>query len=79
MKTRNLSLQEETLNSINRFTARRTVLAVLCVGALLTLASTPLFAQSASTGRIAGVAHDPSGAVVTGAAVTVTSDGTHAQ
>jgi hypothetical protein len=43
------------------------------VGCLLVLCSISAFAQSQTTGRIAGTIRDPNGAVIVGAEVTVTS------
>ena len=43
---------------------------------LLSLAAMPLFAQSTSTGTLAGAVTDPSGAVVSGATVSLTDTST---
>src|ERR1700689_1230161 len=48
------------------------ILVVLCVGSAL-----PAWAQSASSGTVAGSVSDPSGAVVAGATVTLTDRATN--
>jgi len=52
---------------------REWVTILVLVGALVFFAG-DLYAQTATTGQIAGVATDPSGALVVGAKVTLTSD-----
>ncbi len=48
---------------------------ILCL-TVLALCTAPMWAQSTSTGTIAGTVTDPSGAVVNGATVTLTDTGT---
>lgn len=55
--------------------SKRTALVALFSGVLV-LAGSPLFGQA--TGNLSGTVSDPSGAVVPGAAVTATSEGTRA-
>jgi len=51
----------------------RKAISLLWVGCLLALYSISAFAQSQTTGRIAGMIKDQNGAVIVGAEVTVTS------
>jgi hypothetical protein len=53
------------------------VFAVWLQSLLLVCCAPMLFGQSASTGAIAGVVTDPSGALVAGADITIINDGTH--
>src|SRR6184192_4036202 len=48
-------------------------IALICVGWLLVLCTSSAFAQSQTTGRIAGVVKDQRGALIVGANVTVSS------
>lgn len=57
----------------------RNLIGTLLVFALVMVGSVSLLAQGAPEGRIAGVVHDPSGAVVAGASVTVINEGTNTQ
>src|SRR5215472_4337585 len=52
-----------------------TVLLLLCVGLL----TTQLLAQTTTTGELAGIVTDPTGAVLTNANVTLTNQGTGAK
>ena len=54
----------------------RNVVALFTCGCLLFLCSLTVLAQSQTTGRIAGTIKDPQGAVVAGAAITVTNKAT---
>ena len=56
------------------------ILGSLCLVAIVLtiISAAPAFAQSATSGDIAGVVTDPTGAVVPNAKVTVTSDATRA-
>ena len=49
---------------------------VICLGLLLAVGTTPVWAQSAATGNIFGLVTDPSGAVVVDATVTITDSTT---
>jgi len=49
---------------------------ILCLSVLALCSAVPMWAQSTSTGTIAGTVTDPSGAVVNGAAVTLTDTAT---
>jgi hypothetical protein len=67
----NLGL-EEAMSTLNMKSALVLLLLLVCVGGAL-----PLWAQSTSTGTIAGTITDPSGAVVPGATVVVTDISTN--
>jgi Carboxypeptidase regulatory-like domain len=49
---------------------------VICLSLLLTISTSPVWAQSTSTGTLFGVVTDPTGAAVVGAAVTMTDTST---
>src|SRR2546428_9779358 len=51
-------------------------IALLCVGWLLVLCTSSAFAQSQTTGRIAGTVKDQRGALVVGAEITVSNKAT---
>ena len=57
--------------------AQRVALILILMSAIF--ASVSLFGQGAVDGRIVGVVHDPTGAVIPNAMVTVTSDATGAK
>lgn len=54
----------------------RALLIALVAGMALTLGATLMMAQTPSTGALAGTVTDPSGAVISGATVTLTDTGT---
>jgi hypothetical protein len=58
---------------------RRTILSLMIFALAALLACVPMLAQGAPEGRIAGVVHDPTGAVIPGASILVTNSGTGAQ
>ena len=64
--------------SCNRVVPLRKVLPwlVICLSLLLTISTSPVWAQSASTGSLFGLVTDPTGAAVVGAAVTLTDTST---
>ena len=57
----------------------RTIECLVALAVVVLLASVSMFAQGAPEGSIAGVVHDPTGAVIPGATVMVTNNGTGAQ
>ena len=52
------------------------VVGCICAIAFLLLGGFSLFAQTAGTGALTGTVTDPSGAVIAGATVTITNNGT---
>src|SRR6185437_16543599 len=52
------------------------VFLLLAVALSVSLASLPVLAQSASSGTLAGIVNDPSGAVIPGATVTLINEAT---
>jgi hypothetical protein len=58
---------------ISEFLRSKSIFVVVCLGALLFLTVAPAWPQSATTGALTGNVTDPSGAVISGAAVTLTS------